>query len=432
MKLAYGSTGGGSGESRFFPKPENIPIEPDPDNAGEGNRFCLLFPLDYNEPFYGKRDLPLESPGISESLNQEYFMKKSVFCLLLTLTVLLLPSCGQKKSSTPEAVAAAKTKESTPPAETPEEKVLNIYCYDSFASEWGPGPALAEAFSKATGIEINFMAPGDAVTVLSKVIMEKEAPAGDLLIGPDNNLLARVLAEDILVPYDPPALKGIAPELDFDKSRHLIPFDWGYFAICYDSQAISNPPRSLEDLTKPEFARSLVLMDPRTSSPGMGFLLWTVAVYGEDYLEYWQRLKDSVMTVSESWSTGYGLFTSGEAPLVLSYSTSPVYHRMWEDTERYKALEFEEGNYLQIEGAGIIKGAAHPRAARAFIDYMLSPEGQLIIASSNIMMPVLSPPDLPEAFDMAFISASPLLLNKDEIAAREKEWVQQWVEKSGL
>jgi thiamine transport system substrate-binding protein len=313
-----------------------------------------------------------------------------------------------------------------------EEKILNIYCYDSFASEWGPGPALAEQFTAKTGIEIKMSAPGDAVTVLSKVILEKEQPTGDLLIGPDNNLLARTLAEEVLEPYNSPALTSIPSELKFDETNHLLPFDWGYFAICYDSEAITNPPASLEDLTKPEYAKSLVLMDPRTSSPGMGFLLWTRAVYGEDFMDYWKRLAPSVLTVTESWSTGYGLFTSGEAPLVLSYSTSPVYHKMWEETERYKALEFTEGNYLQVEGVGIIKGAAHRDAARQFIDFMLSLEGQAIIATNNIMMPVQPDTELDKAFDMAFISEIPLLLDKDDIALSEKEWIQTWVEDSGL
>jgi len=328
-------------------------------------------------------------------------------------------------------VFAGGSKEQGKPASA-EEQILNIYCYDSFASEWGPGPALAEKFTGRTGIKVIFSAPGDAVTVLSKVILEKETPAGDLLIGPDNNLLSRALSEDVLEPYNAQALSSIPSELKFDETNHLLPFDWGYFAICYDSEVITNPPASLEDLTKPEYAKSLVLMDPRTSSPGMGFLLWTRAVYGNDFMDYWKRLAPSVLTVTESWSNGYGLFTSGEAPLVLSYSTSPVYHKMWEDTERYKAIEFAEGNYLQVEGVGIIKGAAHPEEAQKFIDYMLSPEGQTIIATNNTMMPVLPDTDLDPAFDMAFTSENPLLLDKDEIAANEQNWVQTWVEKSGL
>ena len=348
-------------------------------------------------------------------------MKKYLLSLMLLFSTALLFAGGQQDGSEPA--------ESSQDA---AEQVLTIYCYDSFASEWGPGPALAARFTEETGIQVELVAPGDAVTILSKVIMEKEDPRGDLLIGPDNNLLARTLEEDILEPYNAPALSSIPEELKFDDTNRLLPFDWGYFAICYDSEVIKTPPASLEDLTKPEFAKSLVLMDPRTSSPGMGFLLWTRAVYGDDYLAYWNRLSGSVLSVTESWSNGYGLFTSGEAPLVLSYSTSPVYHKMWEETDRYKAAAFEEGNYLQIEGAGIIRGAANPEGAEKFLDFMLSPEGQNIIATSNIMMPVLPRTELPEAFDMAFISDNPLLLDKQDIADNEQKWVQDWVEKSGL
>ncbi|QEN08630.1 thiamine ABC transporter substrate-binding protein [Oceanispirochaeta crateris] len=351
-------------------------------------------------------------------------MKKTIYAFCFLFLSIMAFASGQQEMST--------TSESPESSATMEKKVLNILCYDSFASEWGPGPALVEQFTAKTGIEVQLNAPGDAVMILTRAIMEKDDPTADLIIGPDNNLLARTLNEGILQPYDAPALAEISSELKFDSSNHLLPFDWGYFAICYDSEVLSNPPSSLEDLTKPEYAKSLVLMDPRTSSPGMGFLLWTRAVYGEDYLDYWNRLAPSVLTVTESWSSGYGLFTSGEAPLVLSYSTSPVYHKMWEESERYKALNFAEGNYLQVEGVGIIKGAAHPDAARQFIDFMLSPEGQLIIATNNIMMPAVTSTELPEAFDMAFYSENPLLLDKEEISKGEEEWVQSWVEKSGL
>ncbi len=343
-------------------------------------------------------------------------MKKSLSILLFVLCAALAGASGNKEAA----------------SEASETRVLNVYCYDAFSSEWGPGPALAEVFTEETGIEVNFVAPGDAVTVLSKAIMEKDNPRGDLLIGPDNNLLGRTLAEGILEPYTPKALEQVAPELIFDESHHLLPFDWGYFAVCYDSEVMDNPPASLEDLTKPEYAKSLVVMDPRTSSPGFGFLLWTVAVYGEDYIDYWNRLAPSILTVTEGWSNGYGLFTSGEAPMVLSYSTSPIYHKMWEDTDRYKAVPFTEGNYLQVEGAGVIKGAPNAEEAKMFIDYMLSEEGQMIIATTNIMMPVLDLEDLPEAFDMGFISETPLLLDMEEVEAGESLWVQEWVENAGL
>ncbi len=380
----------------------------------KGNRFYLnLSPENF------KFSNVLSSRDNRQNKERKHMKKYLTILLLMAGTSGIFPG-GSQEAQSPEA-AAQKSSDS-----------LKIYCYDSFASEWGPGPILAEEFTARTGIEVELIAPGDAVTILSKAIMEKDNPRADLLIGPDNNLLARTLAEDILEPYESPALSSIPEELKFDDSNQLLPFDWGYFAICYDSQVITDPPSSLEDLTKPEYAKSLVLMDPRTSSPGMGFLLWTRAVYGDEFMDYWQRLSGSVLSVTESWSNGYGLFTNGEAPLVLSYSTSPVYHKMWEETERYKAIEFKEGNYLQVEGAGVIKGAANPEAARAFLDYMLSPEGQQVIATSNTMMPVIPETELPEAFDMAFISETPLLLDTSEIAQSSDAWVQEWVENSGL
>uniref|UniRef100_UPI0026022D19 thiamine ABC transporter substrate-binding protein n=1 Tax=Oceanispirochaeta sp. TaxID=2035350 RepID=UPI0026022D19 len=168
-------------------------------------------------------------------------MKKAIVTLMILLLAPMIFASGKQEMTS----SSLEVEDSSPG----EEKILNIYCYDSFASEWGPGPALVQEFTARTGIEVKLNAPGDAVMVLTKVIMEKDEPRADLLIGPDNNLLARTLAEGVLEPYDAPALSSISSELKFDESNHLLPFDWGYFAICYDSEVLLNPPSSLEDLT---------------------------------------------------------------------------------------------------------------------------------------------------------------------------------------
>ncbi|MFA6508616.1 MAG: thiamine ABC transporter substrate-binding protein, partial [Treponemataceae bacterium] len=159
-------------------------------------------------------------------------------------------------------------------------------------------------------------------------------------------------------------------------------------AIIYDSQKIQDPPKNLEDLTKKEYTRKLILMDPRTSTPGLGFLAWTKAVYGNEWKEYWKRLAPSILTVSAGWDTGYGLFTSGEAPMVLSYTTSPAYHLEYDKIERYRAAIFAQGHAVQIEAAGILKNTKHMKNARIFMDFMLSPEFQSIIPLTNWMYPV--------------------------------------------
>ncbi|MBN2658703.1 MAG: thiamine ABC transporter substrate-binding protein [Spirochaetales bacterium] len=318
-------------------------------------------------------------------------------------------------------------------AENSERKPekLVVYSYDTFASEWGAGPSIIAEFEEKYGVEVELHAPGDGVTIMSQIILEKENPRADVVIGLDNNLLAKALEEKILEPYRSPELERVNGNLLFDDSYNLLPFDYGYFAICYDSEKLSDLPQSLEDLTEEQYRDSLILMDPRTSTPGLGFLLWTIAVYGDDYLAYWDRLKPSILTITEGWSSGYGLFLEEEAPLVLSYSTSPAYHVEYEGTTRYKALKFDDGNYEHIEGMGIVNGSSNRELAEKFIDHMLADSSQKTLAMANIMFPAAGGTALPQSFDYAFHAETPLLLDSDTIAANYDNWVQLWVESYG-
>jgi len=288
-----------------------------------------------------------------------------------------------------------------PKGDRDPERELVVYTYDSFSSEWGPGPAIAAAFFDETGISIEFHAPGDAITTLNQLILEKNGSQADLVIGLDNSLLSRILDADILEPYETPLLDFLPPEYVFDKSNRLIPYDYGHFAICYDSQMLKTPPTSLEDLTSKEYEKSLVLMDPRTSTPGLGFLLWTMSAYGDRWPDYWKRLKPSILTIANGWSQGYTLLVTGEAPMVLSYGTSPVYHVEYEESSRYKAAEFSDGHLMQIEGMGILKGSEMRQEAELFIDFMLGEFSQKILAMSNIMLPVMKNVSLPTSFEAA-------------------------------
>jgi thiamine transport system substrate-binding protein len=170
-------------------------------------------------------------------------------------------------------------------------------------------------------------------------------------------------------------------------------------------------------------------MDPRTSSPGLGFLAWTKEVYGSGWKDYWKRLLPSVLTIADGWSAGYGLFTAGEAPLVLSYTTSPGYHLEYEGTDFYKAALFEEGHPIQIEAAGLLKNAKNKAAARRFLDFMVSDSFQSIIPLTNWMYPVTDIP-LPDSFrinprsDKPLRPAEPSAGEIDEWAAlaAEKAW----------
>jgi thiamine transport system substrate-binding protein len=294
-----------------------------------------------------------------------------------------------------------------------------IYAYDSFVAEWGPAPLLARLFEEKTGYRCTFVDVGDGAQVLSRAMLEKKRPQADVLLGLDNNLVAKAISEDVLVPYKPALADSIIkPELRLDENWHLTPFDWSYFAIVFDSAQAETPaPASLQDLTKAQYAKKLILMDPRTSTPGLGFVAWTVAVFGEGYADYWKALKPNILTLSPSWSTGYGLFTAGEAPLAISYTTSPAYHVEYDNTDRYKALIFAEGHPTQIEGAGVAKGAPNAKGAQAFIDFLITEEAQAVLPLTQWMYPVNERVTLPPSYRAApkspkTLAANPELVNQ--------------------
>ncbi|MDR2375310.1 MAG: thiamine ABC transporter substrate-binding protein [Treponema sp.] len=297
-----------------------------------------------------------------------------------------------------------------------------IWTYDSISSEWGPGPAVSQDFLERTGITVRWVSHGDAGELLARLLLEKTGAQADIILGLDQNLASRALASGLLEAYKPAGAEKIGPELLVDPGWSLIPFDYSYFAFVYDSQTLPRAPASLEELTGEPYAGKIILLDPRSSSPGLGFFGWVRAVYGEDWRDYWRRLSPSILTIAESWSTGYGLFTNEEAPLVLSYTTSPSYHLEYEGTERYKAAIFREGHPVQVELAGLLGAAKNKENARAFLDYMVSPGFQAFIPLGNWMYPVIDIP-LPDSFRIAPRSGR-FLKTEPATEAELDEWTE--------
>ncbi|WP_048149987.1 thiamine ABC transporter substrate-binding protein [Palaeococcus ferrophilus] len=313
---------------------------------------------------------------------------------------------------------------------TTETPTLVVYSYDSF--EYIAKAAIPK-FEEKYGVKVELQLIGDAGEVLNRLILEKDNPRADVVVGIDNSLAAKAIDAGILEPYKPSNI-GIVPKelIDMlDPTYHLIPYDYGYIAINYDSRHVSNPPVSLEDLTKPEWKGKLVIEDPRTSSPGAAFLIWTVAVYGEDgYLNYWKALKDNDVQIVKGWSEAWGAFMNGEFPLVLSYATSPAATVYYDNITYVKAVAFEEGNYLQVEGAGIIKGTKNRELAQKFIEFLLSEDFQGEIPTNQWMYPVNKNVELPKVYSYAvpleeLKSATP---NPEYIKNNFDRWIREWTE----
>ncbi|MBL9048299.1 MAG: thiamine ABC transporter substrate-binding protein, partial [Tabrizicola sp.] len=218
--------------------------------------------------------------------------------------------------------------------------------------------------------------------------------------------------------------------------KDFVPYDYGYFAVVYDSETLPNPPQSLAELTAPGEnlgdAPKIILMDPRTSTPGLGLLLWIKQVMGAGAADAWKNLASRTLTVTKGWSEAYGLFLKGEAPMVLSYTTSPAYHVMMEQTDRYKAVEFAEGNYLQVEVAARLKASDQPELARQFLAFLTSRTAQEKIPTTNWMYPVVDlGAALPQTFRDLKVPAKALLMPSEQVAANRAAWVEEWLNSAG-
>ncbi len=332
---------------------------------------------------------------------------------LLFILLLLLCSC---------LLFAQSAKEST------DERSITLYCYDTFSSEWGSGPTLIPLFEKETGIRVNVVSTGDAVEMLSRAIMEGEDCPADLIMGISDDFASTAYKSGLFTSYEPAALEYVDESLKFDPQSRLIPFDYGVFAFIWDSESDTPAPKSLEDLRDPIYKDKIILIDPRTSSVGLGLLMWTIDIYGEDgYLDWWKDVADNALTIADGWSSAYGLFTEGEAPLVISYTTSPVYHVLWEDSTRYQALIFNEGHHQTIEAIGILENSQHKEEAQAFIDFILT-EGQGETAIANSMYPANSTTQLPEAYDYAPMPEKVFSMDPEYTAANIDRWTDEWTE----
>ncbi|MCF6115742.1 MULTISPECIES: thiamine ABC transporter substrate binding subunit [Mesorhizobium] len=318
---------------------------------------------------------------------------------------------------------AATVLAGTGPASAQEK--LTVYTYESFTAEWGPGPAVKKAFEAECGCILEFVAVADGVALLNRVRLEGAATKADIVLGLDTNLTAEAKATGLFSPHgaviDVKVPGGWSDDI-------FVPFDYGYFAVVYDTEKLKTPPKSLKELVEGNADEKIVIQDPRTSTPGLGLLLWVKSVYGDKAPEAWAKLKAKVLTVTPGWSEAYGLFTKGEAPMVLSYTTSPAYHMVAENTQRYQAASFDEGAYLQIEVAGITKSGAKNPLAKQFLTFMTGPKFQDVIPETNWMFPAgKTEKPLNPAFDKLVKPTKTLLLSPEEVAANRKAWVDEWL-----
>jgi thiamine transport system substrate-binding protein len=311
----------------------------------------------------------------------------------------------------------------TVPAAAAEK--LTVYTYESFTAEWGPGPVVKKNFEAECACEVDFVSVADGVALLNRLKLEGTSTKADIVLGLDTNLTAEAKATGLFAPHG--EVSGVSVPGGWSDDT-FVPYDYGYFAVVYDTEKLKQPPASLKELVEGDAGQKIVIQDPRTSTPGLGLLLWVKSVYGDEAASAWAKLKGRVLTVTPGWSESYGLFTKGEAPMVLSYTTSPAYHMIAEKTDRYQAASFSEGHYLQIEVAGITANGAKNPLSQKFLTFMTGPGFQDAVPETNWMYPAgKTDKPLDPAFDRLVKPARTLMFSPEDVAKNRKAWVDEWL-----
>ena len=304
-----------------------------------------------------------------------------------------------------------------------QKPVLTVYTYDSFAGEWGPGPKIKPAFEAECNCELKWVALEDGVAILNRLKLEGAHSKADVALGMDEAMLADAHHSHLFVPHNTELQNLTLPGGWQDKT--FLPFDYGHFAFVYDSDKLKQVPQSLKELVERNDLK-IIYEDPRTSTPGQGLLMWVKLVYGDKAPAAWEQLAKKTVTVTKGWSEAYGMFLKGQSDLVLSYTTSPAYHRLAENKQQYRAAMFSEGHLRQVEVAAQLKNAPQPELAQRFMQFIVSERFQELIPEGNWMYPVTGV-KLPDGFNQHETPAKTLQLDSKQLPQR-KAWVKEWLQ----
>ena len=303
-----------------------------------------------------------------------------------------------------------------------ERQNLVVYTYDSFNSDWGPGPQIEKAFENICSCDLKFVTAGDGAALLAKLRLEGNKTKADVVVGLDTNLLRSAKDSGLFSPHK----LNISLDLPIAwKDDTFMPFDWGYFSFVFDKRKTTNIPKSFEELANSDL--KIAIQDPRSSTPGLGLVLWIEKLYSNESKMFWRQLADNIVTVTPGWSEAYGLFIEGEVDGVLSYTTSPAYHKVAENDNTKVAAIFDEGHLMQIEVGAILEKSEKKQLAADFLAFMTSSEAQLIIPTTNWMYPVKQPDtELPVAFKEGLSEIKPIYLDPNTASSLKESAIEVW------
>lgn len=307
-----------------------------------------------------------------------------------------------------------------------EKPTLTIYTYDAFSASWGPAPKIKQAFEQEYNCTVKFMGVSSSIGALRKIQLEGRKTKADILLGLDTSIAQVAKKTGLFTTHNLDTSMLDLPTVYADDT--FMPFDYSYFAFVYDEEKIKNIPYSFESLVNMPKDFKIVIQDPRSSTSGLGLLLWVKSIYGDKAGVYWKRLAPYILTVTKGWSEAYGLFLKGEADMVLSYTTSPAYHSVEENKTNIKSAPFNEGHYGQIEVAAILKSSKQKVLAKEFLRFMQTKTFAKIIPTGNWAYPVVKNIPLHKAFETLHKPKTMLLMDGNTVQKQRRAIVNEWLD----
>ncbi|MEV8595539.1 thiamine ABC transporter substrate-binding protein [Streptomyces sp. NPDC052012] len=350
---------------------------------------------------------------------------KKVTVLAVGLGLVTLSACGSSDGDDPSGGGS---------------KTVTLVSHNS----WAASEDVVAAFEKQSGYKVKVLEDGDAGQAVNKAILTKDNPQGDVFFGVDNTLLSRALDNGLFQPYEAKGSDLILPEYRVDGDKHRVtPVDTGDVCVNYDKKYFADhkldPPKTFDDLIKPEYKDLLVTENASTSSPGLGFLLGTAAKYGDDrWQDYWKKLKANGVKVVDGWEQAYneefsgsagGKKAKGDRPLVVSYASSPPAEVIYADPKPDTApTGVAEGTcFRQVEYAGLLSNAKNPEGGKALLDFLISKTFQDDMPLNMFVYPVREGAQVPQEFVKFGPQAKdPETMDPAKIADNRDQWVKSW------
>lgn len=304
---------------------------------------------------------------------------------------------------------------------------LTVYTYDAFTGSDSFGDYLEKAFLKKTGNRIKFISFGTAGEALNQIILEGDKSRADILLGLDEVLFHKGKKKELFGKWESSLFSSVETFLVKKDENLFLPVDYGYLSFVYDK----NRTKPLSKPTLQKFSHQLenkqkiVLQDPRTSSLGIEFLIWTKLISDYQFKNFWDSLAPHILTISPGWTGAYELFLRKQAEFVLSYTTSTAYHRIREKKENIVPLLFVDGHFRQVEGMVILKKTAKAKLAFQFAKFILEQEAQEQLPFFQWMYPARKNTSLAQEFKEIPVPKA-VDVNWNEVNRYRDQWVQEW------